>query len=63
MEYTLGIEGGPRDGQVLTVEPEADGIPPHLISLDGAWYVRIPVGIPPHDERWHYCHRPPGRAV
>ena len=54
---TLVIDGGPRDGQALTVEPH-QGFPPYTVTLDGARYVREPFGIAPHDENWHYCHQP-----
>lgn len=55
--YTLGIEGGPHDGQAITVDADTEGWPPYLQSLDGHLYVRMPFGLQPYDPHWHYCHR------
>lgn len=57
--YTLGIEGGPLDGGVATVEADDDGRPPYRQCWSGAVYVREPFGLEPHDPHWHYCHRGP----
>jgi hypothetical protein len=55
--YTLGVEGGPLDGQAVTVEADEEGWPPYRQSWEGAVYVRMPFGLEPYDPHWHYCHR------
>lgn len=54
---TIGIEGGPADGEHITVTTGADGQPPAVQDIRGGRYVLDWPGIQPWDDGWHYCHR------
>lgn len=58
----LGIEGGPCDGQEITVPVQGHGRPPGEQMLDSARYVLRMHGMEPHPAAdWHYCYVPAGR--
>ncbi|SDL28168.1 hypothetical protein [Streptomyces indicus] len=57
---SLGIEGGPCDGQEITVPVGEHGRPAGQLELGGASYVLRMFGAEPHaDADWHYCHMNP----
>ncbi|WP_199550372.1 hypothetical protein [Streptomyces sp. N35] len=57
---TLRIEGGPCDGQAITLPVIEDGQPAGMLELGGAIQVLHMSGAEPHEHAdWHYCHLAP----
>jgi hypothetical protein len=52
----LGVEGGPADGEEVTVKSGELGRPSGRIELHGDTYVLRMFGADPHPHAaWHYC--------
>lgn len=58
MSETIGIHGGPHDGQAVPDDPASSD----TLVLGGSVYEITPGGTDGHHPHWHYCHRPHRRA-
>ncbi|MFC9682712.1 hypothetical protein [Streptomyces sp. NPDC056948] len=64
MDMRLGVEGGPADGEEVTVQAGERGRPAGRMEISGGTYLLRMHGADPHpDAGWHYCWERPPREL